>query len=98
MNSTMSNHPKPDADRHKGAFEPEDRRERGNTSLHGQLPHRGEDVLIKSADTDFPEPGENPEHSGEPEAQSTLDRDEEICSHARKGKTTQARRAETRKS
>ena len=78
MNSTMSNHPKPDADRHKGAFEPEDRRGRGNTSLHGQLPHRGEDALIKSADTDFPEPGENPEHSGEPEAQSTLRRDEEI--------------------
>ncbi len=54
-----------DADRCKGAFEPENPREQGNTSLGGQLPHRTNDSLIKSADSDFPEPGSNPEHSGE---------------------------------
>jgi hypothetical protein len=56
-----------DADRCKGAFEPENPRENGNTSLGGQLPHRTSDSLIKSADSDFPEPGSNPEHSGEKE-------------------------------
>ena len=39
----------------------------GNTSMAGQLGHRDQDSLVKSADTDFPEPGGNPEHSGEPE-------------------------------
>ena len=34
--------------------------------MRGQLGHRDQDPLLKSADTDFPEPGENPEHSGEP--------------------------------
>jgi len=38
-----------------------------NTSLSGQLGHRTNDELVKSSDTDFPELGENPEHSGEPE-------------------------------
>jgi len=54
-----------DADGCKGAFEPENPRQNGNTSLAGQLPHRTKDPLIKSADSDFPEPGNNPEHSGE---------------------------------
>lgn len=61
-----------DQDRHKGAFEPEDRQDGGNTSLNGQLGHRDQDPRIKSADTDFPEPGENPEHSGEPEGPNQL--------------------------
>ncbi|PYX87481.1 MAG: hypothetical protein DMG68_11600 [Acidobacteria bacterium] len=56
-----------DQDRHKGAVEPEDRKDEGNTSLNGQLGHRDQDSRIKNADTDFPEPGENPEHSGEPQ-------------------------------
>src|SRR5579872_3100818 len=62
-----------DVDRHKGAIEPENRSEKGNTSMAGQLPHRGEDPLLKSFDSDFPEPGENAEHSGEPEAASMFD-------------------------
>jgi hypothetical protein len=33
--------------------------------MQGQLGHRGQDPLVKQFDTDFPEPGENPEHSGE---------------------------------
>jgi len=61
-------HPKePDQDCGKGAVESDSPRAKSNTSLSGQLAHRTEDPMIKSADTDFPEPGENPEHSGEPE-------------------------------
>lgn len=51
--------------RGKGAVEPESPEQDGNTSLQGQLGHRNENPLVKGNDTDFPEPGENPEHSGE---------------------------------
>lgn len=54
-----------DQDRFKGAVEQEDQKQEGNTSLSGQLGHRDQDPMLKSADTDFPEPGENPEHTGE---------------------------------
>jgi len=53
-----------DQDRFKGAVEEDG--EPGNSSLRGQLGHRDQDPMLKSSDTDFPEPGENPEHSGEP--------------------------------
>lgn len=56
-----------DQDREKGALEQDDRTQAGNTSLQGQLGHRDQNPLLKSADTDFPEPGENPEHTGEKE-------------------------------
>ena len=56
-----------DQDQDKGALEQEAPTQTGNTSLRGQLGHRGTDPLVKDFDTDFPEPGENPEHSGEPE-------------------------------
>jgi hypothetical protein len=52
---------------HKGAIEQDSPEQETNTSLAGQLPHRTENPLVKSRDSDFPEPGENPEHSGEPE-------------------------------
>jgi hypothetical protein len=35
--------------------------------MQGQLGHRDQDPMLKSADTDFPEPGGSPEHTGEPE-------------------------------
>jgi hypothetical protein len=56
-----------DQDRGKGAVE-QDRPEKqpGNTSMQGQLGHRDQNPLLKSSDTDFPEPGGSPEHSGEP--------------------------------
>src|SRR3954467_12158889 len=54
-----------DADEGKGAVEQDKPEQRDNTSLSGQLPHRPENKLIDGNDTDFPEPGENPEHSGE---------------------------------
>lgn len=56
-----------DQDRGKGAVERDGSDEPGNSSMQGQLGHRDQDPLLKSADTDFPEPGGSPEHSGEPE-------------------------------
>jgi hypothetical protein len=58
---------KKDSFAHTGAVEQDTPNQETNTSLQGQLPHRTENPLVKSKDTDFPEPGENPEHSGEPE-------------------------------
>jgi hypothetical protein len=56
-----------DQDRGKGAVEQDRPQEPpGNTSMQGQLGHRDQNSLLKSSDTDFPEPGAGPEHSGEP--------------------------------
>ncbi len=54
-----------DQDCGKGAVEQDNRNESTNTSMSGQLGHRDQDPLIKSNDTDFPEPGNSEEHSGE---------------------------------
>ena len=54
-----------DPDRAKGARDDEEHHHDGNHGLSEQLGHRDQDPRIKGADTDFPEPGENPEHSGE---------------------------------
>jgi hypothetical protein len=54
-----------DQDLEKGAVEQDERTQKGNTSMQGQLGHRDQDPMLKAADSDFPEPGENPEHSGE---------------------------------
>jgi hypothetical protein len=56
-----------DPDESKGATESDGRGNSGNIGMQEQLGHRDQDPLIKDADTDFPEPGLNPEHSGEPE-------------------------------
>jgi hypothetical protein len=53
-----------DPDRAKGATEEEHDHD-GNLALSEQLGHRDQDPLLKGADTDFPEPGNSPEHSGE---------------------------------
>jgi hypothetical protein len=53
-----------DPDRAKGATEEEHHHD-GNLGLSEQLGHRDQDSRIKGADTDFPEPGNSPEHSGE---------------------------------
>ena len=57
--------PEQDSDLKKGAVEADKPQQRSQSSLKGQLPHRTEDPRIKGCDTDFPEPGENPEHSGQ---------------------------------
>ena len=54
-----------DQDRGKGAVEQDQPSQTGNTSMQGQLGHRDQDPLLKGSDTDFPEPGAGPEHSGE---------------------------------
>jgi hypothetical protein len=54
-----------DPDRAKGATEGEERDHDPNAGLAGQLGHRDQEPRIKGADTDFPEPGGSPEHSGE---------------------------------
>lgn len=56
-----------DQDRSKGAVEQQEKGQADNTSMQGQLGHRDQDPMLKSADTDFPEPGGSPEHTGEPE-------------------------------
>jgi hypothetical protein len=53
-----------DSDLHKGAVEGR-REDEQNSSLSGQLPHRGVEGATAGQDTDFPEPGESPEHSGQ---------------------------------
>ena len=54
-----------DPDRAKGATEAEEHDHDGNLGLSEQLGHRDQDSRIKGADSDFPEPGGSPEHSGE---------------------------------
>lgn len=63
---------KPDQDVSKGATEGNVRDEQGNAGLQGQLGHRDQDPEIKDADSDFPEPGGSPEHTGEPEDAGTI--------------------------
>lgn len=57
--------PERDEDLKKGAVESDKPDQRNQNSLEGQLPHRPEDSRIEGRDSDFPEPGENPEHSGQ---------------------------------
>ncbi len=54
-----------DSDLHKGAVEDDSAGAEHNTSLRGQLGHRNQDEMLKDNDSDYPEPGSNPEHSGE---------------------------------
>jgi hypothetical protein len=60
----------PDQDLAKGAIETENHGGEGNIGLQGQLGHRDQDPMLKDADSDFPEPGLNPEHSGESKRKS----------------------------
>ncbi|MFZ0416655.1 MAG: hypothetical protein WAM04_01010 [Candidatus Sulfotelmatobacter sp.] len=52
-----------DPDRAKGATEGEQHHHDGNAALNDQLGHRDQDPILKDADSDFPEPGNSPEHS-----------------------------------
>jgi hypothetical protein len=63
----MTNPEHPDSDAHKGAVEEETSQPSttGRPNLSDQLGHRDDDEMIKDNDTDFPEPGSSPEHSGE---------------------------------
>ena len=61
-----------DQDRSKGAVEDETGSAHAG-EMQAQLPHRDQDPMIKSADSDFPEPGGSPEHTGEPEEKKKTD-------------------------
>lgn len=50
---------------HEGAVEQDKPSQSDNTSMSGQMGHRNKPADLGSLDSDFPEPGENPEHSGE---------------------------------
>lgn len=56
-----------DSFEHTGAVEQDSPEQKTNTTLKGQLPHRTENPLVKSHDSGIPEPGENEEHTGEPQ-------------------------------
>jgi hypothetical protein len=61
---------RPDGDAQKGATESESRSDRPKVSglrdaLADQLPHRNTDEFLEGEDSDFPEPGQSPEHSGQ---------------------------------
>jgi hypothetical protein len=68
----MTNPPaaaRPDEAISKGAVEndtshPDSGRRAQHGSLSGQLGHRDQDEMLKDADTDFPEPDAEAEHSG----------------------------------
>jgi len=53
-----------DQDRGKGATEQDEQNQGGNMSPDGQLGHRDQHPDLKDADTDFPEPDAEAEHSG----------------------------------
>jgi hypothetical protein len=60
---------RPDEASRKGAVEddaqyPDSGRRPQHGSLSGQLGHRDQDEMLKDADTDFPEPDAEAEHSG----------------------------------
>ncbi len=60
----------PDGDEHKGAVEDDSPHLRGDKpaaqgSMSGQLGHRNADEMTDGNDSDFPEPGATPEHSGQ---------------------------------
>jgi hypothetical protein len=67
MPQSASDHLRNDADRGKGSMEPDERNQAGNNSMRGQLSHRDKNPLVEGADSDFPEPGQSPEHSFEGE-------------------------------
>ena len=67
-----------DEDAGKGAGEQDRREQTTNVSLNGQIGHRDQDPLLKSSNSDFPEPGQNEEHTGEPHTRNELDGDTEI--------------------
>ena len=54
-----------DNDLKKGSVEPDTPEQHSQTSMRGQIAHRPEDSRVDGDDSDFPEPGESPEHSGQ---------------------------------
>jgi hypothetical protein len=55
-----------DEDSGKGAVEQDRPAQKTNVSVTGQNGHRDQDPLLAGTNSDYPEAGENEEHSGEP--------------------------------
>ena len=62
----------------KGAVSQDRPEQKTNVSMRGQAGHRDQDPLLKSSDSDFPEPGKNDEHTGEPRGPNELKLDTEV--------------------
>lgn len=60
-----------DPDTKKGAVAQDRREQPSNTSMAGQNPHRKNREVLQGQDSDFPEPGENEEHSMEGRTQQS---------------------------
>jgi hypothetical protein len=71
----MPAHNERDQDSAKGAVEQNTPDQPTNVSFAGQNGHRDQDPLLKSSDSDYPEAGQNPEHSGEKEGKNQLAND-----------------------
>lgn len=69
-----------DQDSGKGAVEQDSPGQKTNVSRTGEEGHRDQDPPLKSSDSDYPEPGQNEEHSGEPRGKNALDSDTAGCS------------------
>ena len=67
-----------DQDAAKGVVEQNQPKQKSQVSLAGQTGHRDQDPLVKASDSDFPEPGQNEEHTGESRAQNQLEKDTEV--------------------
>jgi hypothetical protein len=76
----MNKNSERDQDEGKGVVERNGGEAKTPVSLTGQNGHRDQDPLLKSNDSDFPEPGQNEEHTGEPQAQNQLQQDTAGCS------------------
>ncbi|HYE25622.1 MAG TPA: hypothetical protein VEG32_10530 [Clostridia bacterium] len=75
----------PDSDAGKGAVEQDRPEQETNMApLDAQLDHQFQDPLNKSSDSDFPEPGQNPEYSMEKQDRNQLDRDTESTTGSRR--------------
>jgi len=64
-----------DEDSGKGAVESDRPDQPTNVSMTGQSGHRDQNPLLKSSDSDYPERGQNEEHSGEPMGRNQLAQD-----------------------
>ena len=60
-----------DPDAKKGAVAQDRPEQKSNTSLAGQNPHGDQGKVLQGQDSDFPEPGENEEHSMEGKTQKS---------------------------
>ena len=68
-----------DEDNSKSAVEQDRPSQETNVSRSGEIGHRDQNALLKSSDSDFPEPGQNEEHTGEPHERNQLNRDTNIA-------------------